>query len=372
VFEEGRAPLAAGSVLLAFAFGIYQTFTLAFLVVAAMAVARPAPEGVSRSTAFRTRVLRLGIVFVAGAALYAAVGFMTRWIARPSAYIDVYLNWRDFLVDFRGAAGRTLPVIGRLLGCTHAIFLRAGLPFQILGIAGVLGLLVDPWLRRDDRSPGPLAVLALFVGATAVAVVPVVVAAGMAPARALITLPPLYAAIAARSARLSRVRWPQWMVLALAAVTGVWISVTLFYSDDIARQRDALTASALSARIDEVGRPVFPDRIPLLVVGYLKHDPDLALRRVEVFGTSFFEHDEGNPYRIAHYLRLMGVRDLDPQPITSLIPIAREVEAMPRWPLPGSVAVVGGMLVVKFGPPSTPQQRQLEVAGAAAAGAAGH
>ena len=44
---------------------------------------------------------------------------------------------------------------------------------------------------------------------------------------------------------------------------------------------------------------------------------------------------------------------------------------MPRWPLPGSVAVVGGRLVLKLGPPSFAQQGQLDAAKAAAGSTTG-
>lgn len=366
-FEEGRATAAAAAGLLACSFGVYQTFTLAFLVLAAIAFAtRPAPEGTEPRASRRATALRLAGVLVAAVALYAAAGAVARRFVPASTYIDVFINWREFLVDFRGAVARTVPVIARLLSGRHPIYLRRGAIFLVLGIAGVLGLVVDLLRRRDARRPGPLLVLALFAGAIAAAVVPEIVSAGRAPVRALITLPPLYAAVAARSLRLPPVRWPQWVALGLAATTGVWISVSLFYSDAVARQRDALTASVLAARIDAVARPVFPGRIPLLVVGYLEPAEDLALRRVEVFGTSFFEHDWGNPHRIAMYLRIMGIPDLDPVPVTALLPIAREVEAMPRWPQPGSVAVVDGKLVLKLGPPSYTQQRELDAARAAA------
>lgn len=370
-FQEGRAALAAAPLLLAFSFGIYQTFTLAFVVLAAIALAtEPPPDAAGRAAAFRARLLRLAAVFVAATIVYAAAGALSRRIAPADTYIDVYLNWRNYLVDFWGTTQRMFPVIRKLLVGAHPIYLDRGAVFQVLGIAGVLGVAVDLLRRREDRPAGPLVVVGLLLGATVVAVVPAIVSAGYAPARTYITLPPLYAAIAARSLRLHRVRWPQWAALGLAAVTGVWISVTLFYSDAVARQRDALTASLLAARIDEVGRPVLHDRVPLVVVGYLEPATDLALRRVEVFGTSFFEHDWGNPHRVAAYLRLLGVRDLDPRPVADLLPIAREVEAMPRWPLPGSVAVVGGKLVVKFGPLSPPQQRDLDAAAAAASRAA--
>jgi hypothetical protein len=195
-----------------------------------------------------------------------------------------------------------------------------------------------------------------------VAFLPEVVNVGQAPVRSLVAVPFFFALVASRGLFAIRIRAIQLALLGFAVLNGIWISNALFYSDAVARQRDAITATLLSIRINEAARPFFSDRIPFLLVGSLPSSQDKVLRRVEVFGTSFFEHEGGNPWRVAYYLKLMGIDGLEALPITALVPISKEVQAMPSWPLAGSVSVIGGRLVVKFGPPSGAQGRELNAA----------
>ncbi len=364
LYRSGRRSLVVSALLLAFAIAVYQAFSLAFLVVALLSAASM-PRTESEKTPSRTlwsRAARIGVVLAGGAALYAIVNATAQRVVHADRYIDVFINWRDFLVDFRSASSRTLGVIGRILGGTHRMYLGWGLGFQVLGVAGLVGLGIDVVRAREAQPAGRAATVAAFVAAALVAVVPQIVGAGYAPLRTLIAVPLLFAAVATRSLRISWVRWPQWALLGFTAMAGAWISVSLFYSDAIARKRDELTAALLAERIDQVARPPFAGRIPFVMVGYLAPPENPPVRRVEVFGTSFFEHDFGNPFRVAYYMRIVGFPYLDPQPITAIIANVHEVEAMPSWPAPGSVAVVDGKLVAKFGPPSPPQKQAIAAA----------
>jgi Glucosyl transferase GtrII len=361
VFRDGWRPFAAGALLLGFAIAIYQTLFLSFLVVAFLAAAalpRPVPD-TARRVLF-SRCARIGLMLTSGIVVYEAVNTTVRLLAPANTYIDGYLNWRDFLNAFAPTLLRTVKAIGAVLGATHPMYLGAGLVFQVLGAAGLAGLGVELARRSEGRPTGRGGTLFLYLAACGAAVLPFVVAAGSAPVRTLVAFPFLFAAVATRALRIHRTRWPQWSVLGLATLTGAWISVSLFYSDAVARQRDAVTAALLASRIDQVLPEPSPTHIPLLVVGFLPPAEDLALRRVEVFGTSFFEHDGGNPWRMAFYLRLMGLHGLEPVPAARLLPIARQVQEMPAWPHPGSVAMVSGQVVVKFGPPSLAQQALLD------------
>ncbi len=58
------------------------------------------------------------------------------------------------------------------------------------------------------------------------------------------------------------------------------------------------------------------------------------------------------------------MQGLDPTPLARVAAAAREIDAMPAWPSPGSVAMVSGTLVLKLGPFTPAQRRELEAAAA--------
>ena len=64
--------------------------------------------------------------------------------------------------------------------------------------------------------------------------------------------------------------------------------------------------------------------------------------------TSFFEHDGGNVYRIVNYLRLLGLRNVQPLPVVAVRDRLAEVVEMPAWPEPGAVTRLGDMIVLKL------------------------
>jgi hypothetical protein len=132
----------------------------------------------------------------------------------------------------------------------------------------------------------------------------------------------------------------------------IWISVSLFYTDHLARQRDQLLVARIMTRVDQILPNSPPGRIPFIVIGSPPPNDDGPFHKIGVFGDSFFsvEHEGGNPYRVEAYLRLLGVDTLEPHLINDAAPYRPLIEAMPVWPAAGSVAIVNGMLVIKLSP----------------------
>jgi hypothetical protein len=152
------------------------------------------------------------------------------------------------------------------------------------------------------------------------------------------------------SSRLTKVLYP---VLGAALFISIWISVSLFYSDHVARKRDEVLATRIMVRVDQLMADWPPGRpIPFVVMGAHTPDDDGPLRKVQVFGHSFFgyEHEGGNPWRVAGYLRILGINTLEPHLLTEAAQSRSVIEAMPEWPAAGSIANVNGMLVIKLGP----------------------
>jgi hypothetical protein len=94
-------------------------------------------------------------------------------------------------------------------------------------------------------------------------------------------------------------------------------------------------------------------------MGERDHEAAGPAVRVEIFGSSFFSHDGGNPFRIGAYLRLLGFANLQPARIGTVRDRMSELERLPAWPAPGSVAMIEDAIVVKFGPLSYWQREVL-------------
>src|SRR5262249_26201431 len=150
---------------------------------------------------------------------------------------------------------------------------------------------------------------------------PIIMSPGLIPARALIPWIPISAfLVGVTLSHRTRFKKMLYSVIAAVLVVSVWINVSLFYTDHLARQRDELLAARIMARLDQL----LPNReagtIPFIVIGAASGKSAGAFRKTEVFGDSFFDtsHEGGNPWRIAAYLRLLGVDTLEPRSLREI------------------------------------------------------
>lgn len=355
---EGKGAMATAALLLAYAIAIYQTIAALFAVVAALRfVLRCASDDDSVARPRVAELMRAALAAIFGVAVYSAItkAFLVTGIAQR-AQIETYLHLSDLL---RGDAGTRLKILERIkaiVAGTDPAYLDWGgavLCVAWLGLAAVVWRLAFTGTIRVRARIGAVATLA---GAFALALSPIVVSSGAIPMRALVALPALYAFCAACAFTLvARRNRLSWALLAFAVATNIWISVSLFYSDSLARQRDALVAAALIPRIETVGRNNSKTAIRLSMSGTIHYENFGPFHRVEVFGESMFGHDEGNIWRVVEYLKLMGLKNVTAVSLSS-VPAARTaVDSMPVWPDPRSVALVDGVVVVKFGDPSYSQ-----------------
>jgi hypothetical protein len=186
---------------------------------------------------------------------------------------------------------------------------------------------------------------------------PLLVAAGAIPRRALISLVLVNAFLAGVTLSCKgRFRKLLYVPLAAALFVSVWVSVSLFYSDHLARQRDQILAARIMARVERILPNPPPRRIPFVVIGVppAKVDDIENFHKVEAFGVSFFELGSDSSTRGSAYLRTLGIDTLEPRLAADVEPQRAIIEAMPAWPADGSVAIVNGILVIKFGPMPPP------------------
>jgi hypothetical protein len=320
---------------------------------------KPSLKGVAH------RLAPFALGCLVGGLLYVGVTRAVLFVSgQKLTYVTGFVRWSDFTssATSHAAIEGTIRQLRGLLTGLDPTFIRrrwgivALLPAW-LGVFAAFFRLFQAGHRglRETVLPATL-----VLGAALSAFVPIAVAAGTAPTRTLVALPLLYAAGGASMMKQNWIgRIPQWAVLSLALLSNTWISATLFNADAIARDRDKIMAAQIAERLAAI--PGFgPDRPRMFILyGKWTHEVAGPAVRAEWFGQSFFEEDEGNPFRVERYLRLLGIRGLQPGYISCAQDDLAEIEAMPSWPAVGSVALVREKVVIKLGPISGAQRINL-------------
>jgi hypothetical protein len=242
---------------------------------------------------------------------------------------------------------------GLLIG-TDPTFLGAGIASLLLFWIGTI-FVIKMLLDSDVSIITKTYVFALSIGALLLAISLIILSAGYIPTRALIAFPILYAILSAIAFNYKQGRRFLRLFFCAALFTNIYIANALFYADHVARQRDLVMATRLIDRIEDVGRGVFGEKIPLVIVGSWQHELGGPALRVEIFGDSFFEHDGGNPGRVAAYLRLLGCRGLVPLPITAVQDGLADIQLHPSWPAKDAVFSTKLAVIVKLSEPSYQQ-----------------
>lgn len=353
-FRPGARAFVGAILLLAFSIATYQSFVLlAGATIVAVAVQRGLRGGPSSARSAVVAIVRGGGALGLALATYAAVQSLAmRWFAVGIDYVDDYLRLGAGGTPFEVALERGSERAAKLFAGADPIYLDWGPAVLALPLLGALVALRRTFTPAVDGKTRWL--LGALVGATALVLfAPFVVAAGELPVRSAVWLPLLWAAPGCLPAARPSLRAPAHCLLALYVLAGAYISNQLFYTDELARQQDLVTATQLVQRIERL-RTQQDGQLPFTVVGALTSSP--PVRRVEAFGASFFEWDGGNVYRVNDYLRVLGVHDLSPHTLSEVPPaVLEQSSAMPSWPMEGSVAWLEGVIVVKLGPLTSDQ-----------------
>jgi hypothetical protein len=297
--------------------------------------------------------------------LYYGVTHLVLLLAHQTlAYVDSFIRLTDF--TFAATASVAVDRIFQRLSalCTGAdatfIRWRWGIASLLLAWMGALAAVVRTFPADGRRLSTRLFAAILVLGSAFAAVAPLIASAGFAPMRALSGLPILYAAGAASMMKNTSFRQvPHWLIFSFAILINAWISASLFNSDALARDRDRILAGQLAERIAALPGVGAAQPHPLILSGYWTHESAGPALRVEIFGTSFFEHDRGQPARVASYLRLLGIPVRRPQKIALPPTDIAAIDNLPSWPATGSVTLLRDYLVIKFGPFSSQQRAAL-------------
>lgn len=366
--SSGRAMATMmAAVCIGFAIALYQAFIILY-AIACLVVLFPGchfwrREGQRVSTAPLQLFVSVVLSLCVGFLFYLAAQRVFLLLSHQTpAYVESYVQIGELRSNFTSSAARILGIIKGLIIGTDPTYLGWGIPLLLLPI---IGFFVGLYNVTKDAVSNPIGSM-ISLGCMAVMVVAasalIIMAVGRMPTRALIGFPFVFATTALSCFRVNilKRRWLTWILFCYAIMISGWIGASLFYADHVARERDQVLATRLASTIEDVGRPAFGNDIPFVLVGDKEFPNEGVARHVQIFGTSFFEQDGGNPYRVAAYFRLLGIGNLRPLSVNVLEGSMPVVEAMPIWPAPGSIAVIDHILVVKLGKTSYQQQLMLK------------
>jgi hypothetical protein len=134
----------------------------------------------------------------------------------------------------------------------------------------------------------------------------------------------------------------------------------LFAASHLALQEDRSLATRLIERIENVQVETGREELRYMeVIGYDSRPATELIPKIETFGASFFEWDQGSSGRILLFLQTMGFSGVGPLPLEKRVQMVEIADSMPVWPRNGSVMVVGNVVLVKLGPYSDVQKQAI-------------
>jgi hypothetical protein len=143
------------------------------------------------------------------------------------------------------------------------------------------------------------------------------------------------------------------------------VNSQLAFADQLNWQADRELTVRLLARMDNMELTRFEggQSRPLALVGYKKRqESKLMIKsqdRYDTIGASFYAWQGGSAERVVDLMKSMGVDYFYAASTEQQKVILAQTEAMPIWPLQGSVALVEGITVIKLSNYSESQLRSL-------------
>lgn len=316
---------------LVYAVGIYQSFILFFLAsISSILILSP----IKNNKRQLIMAVRLALLSILAITIYILIDHGVHLFIPSSSYLDSFVYWgkvnsREIFVRF-------------LNYYNVAIFNNKQLFFgQLFLVSTIICLLVLSY-RKLLRTP-------LFLMMLVSPFLFTVALGSPTPIRTMQAVPYLigfFWVFILVSIKNSKLRG---FLIAIALFFIVYqtqqISL-LFFSDYLRYQEDVTKANNFARRITSLN---FGDQPPFPVVftGYVQQKQELNHIKMETLGYSFFEWDNGNPYRMLDFMQVLGNDYL--VPTAQQVALAQKLQVgMPSWPDERSVAKNGNLIIVKL------------------------
>lgn len=351
-YSEIRFKSLLTMLVLTIACGFAQTFGVLFLIGVCLRQLSPLVE-ISSGTRRRFAWFSASLVYAGALLTYLLVEIiLLKTFSLHLVHVQRSFGLSSYLHSPLSTTSAVILYIWGLVNGQHPSFLGYGVIVLALPWLGVLVLSLRILFVASISRSQQVEALAIFSAALLLGLSPIIVSAAVAPTRIFYTFAPILAFLTAQTftgwRKLERALW---ITVGVTMFVSIWISVSLFYTDHLARQRDQVLASRIMARVDQIA-PDPQSRIPFVLVAATPPTTSGPFRKFEVFGDSFFDtnhYRNGNPHRVALYLQTLGIDTLEPHLFSEVNAYRSTIEAMPVWPATGSIAMVKGMLVIKLG-----------------------
>ena len=357
LIKEQKHSILMSALCVAFSISVYQALLIYYIVIILMFILVFKQNNKAQFSAMKL-LWRLALICLLALFIYKVMTLSCNHIyGFKNDYLDAYINLNApkncFLKMMQTSS--MAKAGGYLLGC-DPIFLVGSVWFGVLFCFSIISIILF------SKFPKNLLSFIIIILATGASVLFVLISGGCIPTRALAGLPILYSFIPAIAFN-KFIKW--WKGVFLLLVIGViFSSITianlLFYTDHLSNIKDEVMGTQLIYEINKIAADHFTGNIPITIYGSWLHASTTNLKRVEIFGTSFFGFDGDAPYRMCYYLKILGCDYLDPISITQVRDYIDYISHQPTWPRAGSVFLVNNVVVVKLSEMSYPQIQKLK------------
>lgn len=341
------------------AIGIYQSFLALALAMGTGAVFLRA--WTSKDRIDLGRLIFLGIILVSALALATLIDTLCRLVHPDrSQYFDQLLQVHNFFDQPLRSIGVAVGAVLGIYGIDKSAYGELLLAIPLIIALGLGAIVCTRTLSSRDRILGSIGMLLVLLLPFSMHLF----SPGGMPTRSLVAVP-FVVWMLTHLGTTSELPWIRRIATA-ALVVAVFQIVVLQNRyqalNYFGARHDLYMAAAIHERISL--SPGFdPTRTyPVVVLG----SAETAFPRPpsSTIGASFFEWDGGNPYRIVHYMRLLGYTNISDPTEKQMRSSARRLAEMPIWPAAGSVQLIDGAILLRLGrTPNSTMQRMLEGAG---------
>ncbi len=357
VIHQGQPIRTAviAAVLLGVAMGVYQPMLimwLAALLSFELSALLLRDNGWDASPpGLKKFVTHLIAICAGGVLIYKIVDWSVIFFAGKSAYLEGYLNWpRE---HFRTAAFR---LFQSSKGFVSGDLFQAGIGWKILlgvEIAAAVIVLLKARQRRLFWITGAI-LFALFILPFSLSLVtgfPLPLRT-MFPIAVSFTAPVVIAWSMLRNRSLRLILFGAVVLVSLSNVQ--WINRVLL-ADFRRYQNDVFLAQQIGREVERLSSLHGPRPVRIAVIGTHQANPDIFGYKYEVLGSSLFEWDGGNPFRVQAFLRALGFGSFSVPSGDDIRQAIKESPAMESWPAASSIRIEDDLAIVKLSAP-TPQQ----------------
>lgn len=332
----------------AVALACYQSF-LFFIVSAGLGAILVKLPGSNRIWGLLWRSFAvMAIVTVGGGVLYYLIWMALLYgLGVPISYIQGFADLGSFLENPTRILSASLAEFWKIYSGSPDVYGHRNL-VGLLILGGLLAVLI-PLSGRGPAAVGAGIVLILAILTVPFALHPL--SRGFAAYRSMVAVPYIVflcgTLVLTSRIRLLRV----YGIAAIALVIfGNLYSLSLFQAaNHLVRDHDRLFAQQAYTRI-AAAHDKFDINRPYLVdfFGGKKFQTPYPRILSSTIGQSFFEWDQGNPYRIISFMNLIGYSNLKPLAVDQRANYLAEFSTMAVWPNEGSVKVVGDVTLVRL------------------------